>query len=222
MILFGDASHNLYADARGQQCELIYGDENSAALDMSCNKEKEVTSASFESELLVMNKTVNKGILASLMLTELGAPHEHPMKLYCDNEAAVITATQEHINKMGRTKFMNRKLFYLHDKVKAGLVAPTWIESKENSADIGTKNLAGSYYDYLANRQFARMHGYDSYGKVSVVGGGSMTINNNQFSSDVVKVPDKLPKVKAPIKPSVVKASVDLSSKGESAEPELY
>lgn len=168
-----DASHNLFADARGQRCELIYGDKVSAALDLSCNKEKEVTSASYESELLTMNHSTNKGILTSLMFTELGVKHSLPMTIFSDNEAAVLTANQEHINKMGRTKFMNRKLFYLYDKVKQLWVKPTHIGTKENAADIGTKNLLGSHYDYLANKQFTRMSGKTPYGIDILVGKGS-------------------------------------------------
>jgi hypothetical protein len=168
-----DASHNLFADARGQRCELIYGDKVSAALDLSCNKEKEVTSASYESELLTMNHSTNKGILNSLMFTELGVKHSLPMTIFSDNEAAVLTANQEHINKMGRTKFMNRKLFYLYDKVKQLWVKPKHIGTKENAADIGTKNLLGSHYDYLANKQFTRMSGKTPYGIDIIVGKGS-------------------------------------------------
>jgi hypothetical protein len=157
LILFGDASHNSFANATGQQCEIIYGDETSAALDMSSVREKEVTHSSYESELVVQNKLALKGIKMYEILTELSIEVPLPMAMYSDNEAAVITANQEHINKMGRSKFMNRKLFYLYNQVCAGLIKPTWISTAENDADIGTKPLMGSLYDYLSNRQFSRM-----------------------------------------------------------------
>jgi hypothetical protein len=107
------------------------------------------------------------------MFTELGVKHSLPMTIFSDNEAAVLTANQEHINKMGRTKFMNRKLFYLYDKVKQLWVKPKHIGTKENAADIGTKNLLGSHYDYLANKQFTRMSGKTPYGTDIIVGKGS-------------------------------------------------
>ncbi len=173
LILYGDASHNLFANARGQQCEIIYGDEVSAALDMSSVKEKEVTNSSYESELIVQNKVSDKGILVAKMFKELRIPYELPMVMYSDNEAAVLTASTEHINKMGRSKFMNRKLFYLHDKVVDGWVQPTWIETGNNDSDLGTKNIMGSHYEVLANRQFSRMHGsiesIQSSGKVLAI-----------------------------------------------------
>jgi hypothetical protein len=92
------------------------------------------------------------------MLVELSIPLSPLMFMYSDNEAAVITANQEHINKMGRSKFMNRKLFYLHNQVADGFVKPTWIATEENDADVGTKPLMGSHFDYLSNRQFSRLY----------------------------------------------------------------
>jgi hypothetical protein len=53
---------------------------------------------------------------------------------------------------------MNRKIFYLHDQVVAGVIKPTWVATEEMDADIGTKQLKGSLYDYLSNRSFTRQH----------------------------------------------------------------
>jgi len=160
LTLFGDASHNSFSNGRGQQCEIIYGDEHSAALDMSSVKEKEVTGSSYESELIVQNKVCQKGIKTSLILEELGIVVPKPMVMYSDNEAAVLTANQEHINKMGRSRFMNRKIFYLYEEVRKGIIKPTWIATEQMDADIGTKHLKGSLYDYLSNRSFSRRY-YD-------------------------------------------------------------
>ncbi len=158
LTLFGDASHNSFSNGRGQQCEIIYGDQHSAALDMSSVKEKEVTNSSYESELIVQNKVCQKGIKTYLILEELGVKVPKPMTMYSDNEAAVLTANQEHINKLGRSKFMSRKMFYLHDEVIKGSIKPTWIATEEMDADIGTKHLKGSLYDYLSNRSFSRLY----------------------------------------------------------------
>jgi hypothetical protein len=143
-------------------------------------------------------------------------PFQFPLKLFCDNEAAVITASQEHINKMGRTKFMNRKLFHLHEKVLADLIVPTWIESEEMDADIGTKNLFGSHYDYLANRTFTRMHGINSYGQ-STISGGSMSNNNNQFSSKSLDLNVSEACNSITLKPVVVVKRLEKSSNTEEA-----
>ena len=85
------------------------------------------------------------------------------MIMYSDNEAAVLTANQEHINKMGRSRFMNRKIFYLHDEMVKGNIKPTWIATEEMDADIGTKHLKGSLYDYLSNRSFSRCYYDDEF-----------------------------------------------------------
>ena len=81
---------------------------------------------------------------------------------------------------------MNRKLFYIYDRVKGKWVKPTHIGTKENGADIGTKNLYGSHFDYLANRQFTRMHGASAYGP-SMGGGGAVNNNTNSGGGGLVK-----------------------------------
>ncbi len=130
-----------------------------------------------------MNHSTDKGLLIANMFREMKVPFQYPLKLFCDNGAAVITASQEHINKMGRNKSMNRKLFHLHEKVLADLIDPTWIESEEMDADIGTKNLFGSHYDYLVNRTFTRMHGINPYDHSTIEGGSMSNIITNFLPS---------------------------------------
>ena len=95
------------------------------------------------------------------MFTELQVEAPLPMTMFSDNEAAVLTVSTEHINKIGRTKYMNRQLFHLNDKVTDGLILPAWINTEEMDADIGTKALMGARYDYLSNRQFSRLYCID-------------------------------------------------------------
>ncbi len=152
LVLIGDASHNAFANATGQQCEIIYGDDTSAVLDMSSVKEKAVTQSSYESELVVQNKLCDKVIKTYLMLVELSIPVSLPMLMYSDNDAAVITANQEYIIKIYCSKFMNRILFYLHNQVVDGFA------TEENDADVGAKPLMSSHCDYLSNRQFSRLY----------------------------------------------------------------
>ena len=87
---------------------------------------------------------------------------------------------------------LNRKLFYIFDKVQDKWVKPTHVGTKENSADIGTKNLFGSHFDYLANRQFTRMHGKTAYGTDPIITGGGYisdinNSNNEKYISEISK-----------------------------------
>lgn len=156
IIVFADASHNLFANSTGQNCEIIYLDDISAAVEYSSNREQKVTASACESELIVQNRGLDKGLKLFEVLKELGINVSSPIILNSDNEAAVIIAQRKHINKSGRTKFMNRNLFHINEHVVNGMVIPTWISTDEMDADLGTKPLSGAVFIKFAERQFSR------------------------------------------------------------------
>jgi hypothetical protein len=102
LILFGDASHNAFVDGKGQGSEIIYADENSAAVDMNSNKLKGMTDSSCESEFIVQSSLGQRGIFFYHQLCQLGVKVPLPMIMYCDNEAAVTLANRKEIHVLGR------------------------------------------------------------------------------------------------------------------------
>jgi hypothetical protein len=158
LILFGDASHNAFVDGKGQGSEIIYADENSAALDMNSNKLKGMTDSSCESEIIVQSSLGQRGIFFYNQLCQLGIIVPLPMIMYCDNEAAVTLANRKEIHVLGRTKYFNRLIWKIHEAVSSNMVKPTWIASKEMDSDMGTKALMGSNFDRVSNRSFSRLH----------------------------------------------------------------
>ena len=158
LILFGDASHNAFVDGKGQGCSIIYGDENSAAIDMNSTKEKAVTDSSCESEVIVQSSLGQQGIFFYNQLCQLGVKVPLPMIMYCDNEAAVTLANRKEIHVLGRTKYFNRLIWKIHEAVSNNMVEPTWIASEEMDSDMGTKALMGSNFDRVSNRSFSRMY----------------------------------------------------------------
>ena len=157
MSLLGDASFNLFADAKGQGCAIVHGDAHSAALEMTCNKEKFQSKSSYDSELTNQNKLCMIGKWWYLIFKECGIIVELPIEMFCDNEAVVTTNNQEHILKGGSSKFMTRNLFQLFHEVKQGLISSKWISTHNNGADIGTKNLQGRKFTEFARRTFSRL-----------------------------------------------------------------
>lgn len=159
-MLMGDSSHNLFADARGQMCTLIYADEHSAAVDMTCNKLPSTTLSVFESELVVQVSLCEKGKLFWTRLEEVGIIIHKPMRMLGDNLSAVNSAKQERLLVSARSKYMNPKLFWLFEEVQGGWIAPEWITTLEMDADIGTKPLTGHQFHHLSERQFSRKPGF--------------------------------------------------------------
>ena len=124
---------------------------------MSSNRETYVSDSSYESELVAMKYCCEKVYRLFLMLRELGFDKiPKPITLYCDNEAAVNTATEEHLVTTARTKMMNRNQFKVHESVERGHILPKWISGEECDADAGTKPLMGYKFHYISNRTFSR------------------------------------------------------------------
>ena len=158
--LMGDSSHNLFANAKGQGCKLIYADKHSAAVIITSNVHKFVTDSAYLAELVVQDSLADLGKLYWSRLEEIGIPTKKPMLMLCDNEAVVKTANRSHITAAAKTKFFNTKLFRLHEQVEQGWIVSEWITTKEMDADIGTKPLTGAQYHYLSERQFSRKPGF--------------------------------------------------------------
>ena len=154
---YSDASHNLFANARGQLCNILYGDKLSAPLEMTSNKESFVSDSSYESELNALKHMSDKANRSYLMMQEIGFKSiPRPITLWCDNEAAVNSSTVEHVVVQARTKMMNRILFKVHEGVTKGHVVPKWITGEECNADAGTKPLMGYKFHYISDRTFSR------------------------------------------------------------------
>ena len=155
----GDASHSLFADTRGQGCAIIFGDDTSAALEMSSNVEKFLSKSSYESELVLQNKLAMMMKRTMLMLRECGIPIPQPMIQQCDHLEVVREMNKEHLLNSGPTKFMSRNLFQLFAEVVNKIITFLWVASRLNRADIGTKDLRGSQFQTLADQTFSRLVG---------------------------------------------------------------
>ncbi len=156
------------------------------------------------------------------MITELDTTVPLPMKMYSGNNAAVIIAKEEHVNKLGRTKYFNRLLFKINEGKAAGYYDPTWISTEEMDSDIGTKALMGSQFDLLSNRTFSRMHEYKLGEYIKSLdtpkrGGSKVDDNNN----NQIQVPEES-SIEATAKPKVSKVPVNdtqVSIKRGGADP---
>jgi hypothetical protein len=62
-----------------------------------------------------------------------------PVKLFCDNTAAIHVLKDNSSNK--RTRHTDREFYYVNEQLFKGTVTLHWIESKHQKADILTKAL---------------------------------------------------------------------------------
>ena len=60
-----------------------------------------------------------------------------PMTVYCDNLGTCQLVTNG--NKTSRSKHVDIKYFFIHEKIKNGVLSVEHVSSKDNCADIFTK-----------------------------------------------------------------------------------
>ncbi len=78
----------MFADARGQGCAIVYGDQYSAALEMTSNREKFQSKSSYDSELVNQNKLCMMGKWFSQLFEE--CVNRNLFQLYHEVTAGII------------------------------------------------------------------------------------------------------------------------------------
>ena len=83
-------------------------------------------------------------------MKELRMTTEFPMKLYCDNKAAVSIAHNP--VQHDRTKHVEIDRHFIKEKIENGLVCMTYISSHEQLADVLTKGLPGKQFQEFVGK----------------------------------------------------------------------
>lgn len=73
-----------------------------------------------------------------------------PMKLYCDNKAA-INISQNPVQH-DRTKHVEIDRHFIKEKVDTGLICMPFVPSSQQVADILTKGLFRSNFEFLVSK----------------------------------------------------------------------
>jgi hypothetical protein len=103
--------------------------------------QKFVALSSAEAELAAF-LTISKEIVwLRRVLADIGFPQSGPTNVYCDNNAAIILASNN-IATRPRTKHILRRFNWIRDQVRNQLIKPTRIAGIDNPADFYTKTLS--------------------------------------------------------------------------------
>lgn len=74
-----------------------------------------------------------------MLLQDLGAPHPQPMKLYCDNQAALHIADNSVYH--GRTKHIKTDYHSVREKLCEKVISTAHVPASHQLANIFTKAL---------------------------------------------------------------------------------
>ena len=84
------------------------------------------------------------------VLVELKKPIEVPMKLYCDNKAAISIAHNS--VQHDRTKHIEIDRHFIKEKLEEGVICMSFVPSTQQIANILTKELFRSNFELLRSK----------------------------------------------------------------------
>ncbi|RVW92973.1 Retrovirus-related Pol polyprotein from transposon RE1 [Vitis vinifera] len=113
-------------------------------------KQNVIAISSAEAEFRVVAHGICEIMWIRRLLEELKMTGSSPMKLYCDNKAAISVAHNPILHD--RTKHVEVDKHFIKEKIDKGLVCMTYIPTEEQVVDVFTKGLHKRQFDFLVGK----------------------------------------------------------------------
>jgi transposase InsO family protein len=112
--------------------------------------QRSVALSSCEAEFYALADVVKELLWLKQFLAELGIPIDGPIVVGIDNQAAIALA-QNPVSHQ-RTKHIDIRYFFLREHIEAGTIKLQYVNTKDNVADLLTKNVSAAVFDTLVDR----------------------------------------------------------------------
>ena len=109
-------------------------------------KQIAVTDSSCESELTAIKEAVKHILWCGYLMEELHIESIFPIEIYQDNTSAISMINKPSANRQGRSKFINRALFKVHEHVEKGEILLIYQKTQDLVADFLTKAKSGTQF----------------------------------------------------------------------------
>ena len=159
ILLRSDSSLQLYAfcDSDWAACPLTrrsltayFINLGSSPISWKTKKQPTVARSSAEAEYRALAVTTCELTWIKSFLASLGVFHSHPMRIYCDNQAALHIASNPVFHE--RTKHIEVDCHYVREQLVAGNISTSYIQSSHQPADILTKALGHHQFKFLLGK----------------------------------------------------------------------
>jgi len=113
-------------------------------------KQSVVSRSSAEAEFRSMANGICELLWIRRVLEDLKKEAELPLKLFCDNKAAISIA--QNPVQHDRTKHIEIDRHFIKEKMEAGIICTPYITTKEQTADILTKGLFRPVFEFFVTK----------------------------------------------------------------------
>ena len=115
-----------------------------AAISWGCKKQATIALSSCEAEIVAASEAAKEAVCLEGFLRELGLGSSSAVPLAVDNQSAIATAyNPEHHS---RVKHIERRHFFVREKVESHELCVPFVRSEHNMADMFTKPLAAKAF----------------------------------------------------------------------------
>ena len=123
--------------------------KDSALVSWRSGKQSLVATSSCESEYMALFEATKEALNLRQLFSELTKKPPQTVKIYADNQGSIALAKHPSFHK--RTKHINMRFHAVRDYVANNSVYITYIPSKDNTADMFTKPLAGVKLNHFSS-----------------------------------------------------------------------
>ena len=113
-------------------------------------KQSVVARSTAEAEYRAMATTTCEVTWLIQLFKDLGLSDLAPVTLKCDNQAALYIAANPVFHE--RTKHIEVDCHFIRDKMKTGIIQPTYVSTKAQLADVFTKILSIAQHSHLLSK----------------------------------------------------------------------
>jgi len=113
-------------------------------------KQGTVSRSSTEAEYRAMATVISELVWIKSFLAAMGIFHTSPMKLLCDNQAALHIAKNPVFHE--RTKHIEIDCHFVRERLLSGELTTGYISSKNQVADIFTKAVGRHHFQFLQGK----------------------------------------------------------------------